>query len=269
MQTSLGEQAYGSDQCFNCDCFPRSLGLQPFNDSCAYFGEPCAFPPPTGEGECPGVTQTDIDECEAIWGPGAWDPVFCMCRNPNTPLIVDVDGNGFDLTSSSDGVSFDFRGGGSPVQTGWTSAGSDDAFLVLDRNGNGRIDDGTELFGNFTPQPPSSVPNGFAALERYDLRANGGDGDGRITAADPIFRDLRLWVDQNHDGRSQRRELLSLKSAGVESLGLRYHESRRGDEHGNQFRFFSRVRMDDHGLRFMADVFFAGADARTRACRRQ
>lgn len=184
----------------------------------------CALQPKVeGHGSCTGTGFQNVEtDCE-------------------TPIILDVDGDGYALTSAGDGVPFDLDSNGAPEQLSWTSPNDDDALLVLDRNGNGRIDDGRELFGNFTAQPESSNRNGFLALAELDRRANGGNEDGFVDAADAAFASLRLWRDANHDGISQSAELVAPAAGGVTRLHLAYKESRRVDEHGNAFRYRAKV----------------------------
>ncbi|MGI9105597.1 MAG: hypothetical protein ACR2G4_05040 [Pyrinomonadaceae bacterium] len=173
--------------------------------------------------------------CEAYGG--VWKRCGCY-----SPIVVDVEGNGFNLTNAQGGVAFDITSDGHKERIAWTAPASDDAWLALDRNANGTIELGAELFGNYTPQPLSENPHGFLALAEFDQQRDGGNGDGVIDSNDEVFERLRLWQDRNHNGISEADELKTLPELGLVSIDLDYKESRKTDEHGNQFRYRAKIR---------------------------
>jgi hypothetical protein len=212
--------------------------------------------------------ETDRDEqrpeephdCELNY---EWNPATCQCDIyilPHSPVVIDTNGNGFSLTNAADGVRFDLNNDGNKEQLSWTSAGADDAWLALDRDGNGKIDGGKELFGNFTPQtapPAEEERNGFLALAEYDKPAKGGNSDGEISSPDAVFSRLRLWRDTNHNGISEANELRTLDELGLRKIELDYRESRKADEFGNRFKYRAKVRdaQDAQMNRWAWDVF--------------
>ena len=204
----------------------------------------------------PGAPPTDClwnrdSDCD-----GVTNDMECV----GSPIVIDIAGNMFNLTNAVNGVPFDLNSDGIKERLSWTSANSDDAWLTLDRNGNGAIDNGQELFGNFTtqPVPPTGIEkNGFLALAEFDRYENGGNGDNSITIQDSVFQNLRLWQDINHNGISETNELKTLGEVGLAKLELDYKKSKRTDEHGNEFRYRAKVK-DTQGAqigRWAWDVF--------------
>jgi hypothetical protein len=116
------------------------------------------------------------------------------------PLILDLDGNGIDVTDIANGAKFDIDGDGDQDQTAWVSGG--DALLALDRNGDGEINDGTELFGD-----QNGAKDGFAELAKYD-----DNQDGVIDESDAVFSSLVLL---RADGSQT-----DLASEGIKSISL-------------------------------------------------
>ncbi|HEY0821194.1 MAG TPA: heme utilization protein, partial [Rhizobacter sp.] len=131
-----------------------------------------------------------------------------------TPIVLDLDGDGVRTTAARDGVDFDLNATGTVQRVGWASP--TDGFLVLDRNGDGQINDGSELFGTGTRGADGRrAGNGFEAMRFED-----SNGDGRLSAADERFGELKVWVDANQDGRADAGELQGLAELGIVSLNL-------------------------------------------------
>lgn len=180
-----------------------------------------------------------------------------------SPIILDLDRNDFHLVGPGEPVLFDLDADGLPEELSWTQAGHLDGFLALDRNGNGLIDDGTELFGNYTPLPNGErAAHGFAVLAALD--STNGNGDGVLDPLDQVFSDLLVWIDLNHDGLSQAHELATLADRGIQRLEIDFVENSRRDHHGNRFLYNSRAWVEGPGNAYLpvktSDVFFVGAD---------
>lgn len=173
-----------------------------------------------------------------------------------SPIVIHFGRGYYRLTGTESAVLFDIAATGNPIRIGWTAPGADEAFLCLDRNHNGMIDSGAELFGNATPLKNGlRAGNGFIALAEYD-----DNGDGVIDARDPIWSHFLLWRDLNHDGASQPDELQPIVGSGVTAIGLDYRWTGRRDAFGNLFKYRSTVWMTNHGgkdtARPVYDIFF-------------
>jgi hypothetical protein len=173
---------------------------------------------------------------------------FCDGSNwlcTQSPIIIDTKDEGFHFTDAVHGVQFALLPG-KPAQVAWTNPNFHNGFLVLDRNGDGIINDATELFGNVTPQPASAAPNGYLALAVFDDPANGGNGNGFLDPGDAVWGRLRVWIDANHNGISEQRELHTLRELRIARIGLKYRRSPYTDPFGNEFRYVAR-NWDDGG----------------------
>ena len=204
----------------------------------------CYTDPETGQTTCSGG------------GSGTYNTQDCGYNNVElggcaSPIVINSRSGEYRLSGGDDLVQFDLNANGTPDYVTWTARQSDIAFLALDRNGNGRIDDGSELFGNHTPLGDGSVAaSGFDALASLD-----SNGDGVIDSTDSVWQRLLLWTDSNHDGISSSDELRPIAWSDISAIELGYKVEGRRDQYGNLFRFKGAVRVGS-ARRAIYDVFF-------------
>jgi hypothetical protein len=212
---SEGDDSEGGDD----DVAPQDL-----NVTCdSYGGEGCTpgdtKPCFEGSPDPLGLTTTCVlvpnEDCKT-----AWDPNSC-----NTPLVLSFDGAPVEYLTDR-AHTFDINGSQSLV-TDWPTAKT--PWLAIDRDGNGRIDDGSELFGSMSSLASGGrAQNGFVALRELDA-----DGDNRITPNDPAFSRLLLWSDGDGDRRSASGELVAAPASEIVSIDLDYTSEPRCNARGD------------------------------------
>ena len=167
-----------------------------------------------------------------------------------SPLIIDLDGDGVETRALSAGRHFDHNVNGMAETTGWV--GADDGLLVRDINGNGRIDDGRELFGSSTRLASGALAaNGFEALADLDENR-----DGVLDANDSAFSQLRIWRDVNGNGVTESGELLTLAQADLAGIRTAWQNSTHVDANGQAHRQTGSAIRTDGSTAAAADVWF-------------
>jgi hypothetical protein len=167
-----------------------------------------------------------------------------------TPLAIDLDGNAVRTISDTAGVVFDLDADGQAERVGWLS--TSDAWLALDRNRNGLIDDGGELFGSGTTLPDGSKAlDGFAALRVLD-----SNQDGVIDIGDPGFSNLLVWVDANTNAKTDSGELRTMTQAGMQSISLVAKPTAIIDQ-GNLIGLMGSYTTTDGRIQEVADVWLS------------
>ena len=168
-----------------------------------------------------------------------------------SPIVMDLDGNGIQTTSLGDGAIFDYAGTGVPIRTAWITPNC--GFLVRDLNGNGQIDNGSEMFGNYTVLKNGQLAaNGFDALAELDL-----NGDGVIDRSEADAAGIRIWQDSNSNGMVDPGELLTFEQAGILSISTQYTVSHHAtDANGNNWRWQGTFTRSDGTSAICVDVLF-------------
>ena len=165
------------------------------------------------------------------------------------------------VSAAQSEVNFDLNGDGSRERTGWIG-GPTVGLLAIDFNRNGRIDNGKELISSATPAGRKRGAHAYEVLSQYDKNR-----DGVINRADAVFYSLRIWVDKNRNGRTDRRELFSLAQMKVTSIAISYtatgtrQKKQFSNSIGYESRFFGPKQCGDTGCRSL-DVTFGAMPGR-------
>jgi hypothetical protein len=166
-----------------------------------------------------------------------------------SPIVLDLNGDGIKTLGIQQGVRFDISADGLAVQTGWVAP--NDGLLVVDKNLDNVINDGSELFGTST-----ILKNGLKAIDGYQaLSELDSDGDGLITNKDSEFNQLGVWVDSNSNGLTESGEIHSLADLNITELNLTANSTRESSN-GNLIGLTSNYRTSDGVSHLSADVWF-------------
>ncbi|MBF7684172.1 hypothetical protein I2F27_12815 [Acinetobacter sp. B5B] len=177
--------------------------------------------------------------------------LFTTAEEIISPLVLDLNHDGHIRTTSiSDGTYFNLNNEGTKEKTAWID--TEDGLLVLDKNADGKIDTGNELFGNYTQlQSGKNADNGFDALADYDL-----NHDDQIDEQDDIYSKLQVWQDINHNGKVDQGELRSLSEVGITSIRTNYDNNATIDEFGNAHKQTSSFTWKNGETGAIDDVWF-------------
>nr|WP_282553362.1 hypothetical protein [Providencia sneebia] len=210
----------------------------------------------TGEKTCGKFIQKIIQDAGIkgvnipFWPNSAYKNLQNLADDYKTPLVIDLNGNGVQTLADSFGVSFDFDGKGTQSQTGWVHP--DDGLLVWDKNKDGLINHGEELFGdNSVLNNHTKAKDGFSALAELD-----SNSDNAIDKIDSLWSELKVWQDKNSDGISQVHELNTLDNLGIQSIELKKKETNYFDDNGNFHKLMTKVNWSNGTQTDMTDVLF-------------
>lgn len=169
---------------------------------------------------------------------------------PRDPLVIDLGTPGIDLNSVANGVYFDLDNNGFAEKTAWI--GTEDGFLVYNRDDDPDITNGSELFSDQVILSNGlQSSSGFEVLKEFD-----SNNDGVIDENDEKFRELRAWIDKNHDGNSQN-ELVTLEGLGIVSISLNhYSENVRDTETGTIITESAEVKFRDGSTSKISEHWF-------------
>jgi hypothetical protein len=217
---------------------------------CFALGDPCGeglmgYPTPEA---CRKPCLRYEQHCHGFDNCSTYDP---QQEGDGSPILINMGRGAWDISGVDDAVPFNMYG----AVERWTWPRGQLAFLAHDRDGNGIITGGHEIYGDWTPRPADrATSNGFVWLRGYD-----DNRDGLISAEDGVWQELLLWRDNSpRDGASQPSELMTIAGSGIEWISLDYHFTGRHDTDGNRFRLQALIKIDGR-IEPIYDVYFRRA----------
>lgn len=217
--------------------------------------------------ECESIANAHLTPEDAVAEDGYCQQHDSSCHDGDyeycSPIVIPLTPRTeLAFTSPEEGVWFDLDGGGVD-RVGWTRQGERLALLWRDLNKNLRVDSGRELFGSVTPLlSGGEALMGYEALAEFDAEEFGGNGNGWADVNDQYWSELLLWIDLNHDGVSQPKEILTPRQAGLYAIRVQANHGRKKDVYGNWPRWSAPAYIRKGRRSFVTqtvDVFFVHA----------
>ena len=191
-----------------------------------------------------GVTLDEYDPDDPL------KKAFEDAERTKSPIVLDLDGNGIATRGVAEGTFFDYDGNGFAERTGWATSG--DGLLVRDLDANGTINNGSELFGDYTKlKDGQTAANGYAAMADLDDNL-----DGKLDSQDAAWNELKIWQDLDSNGITETGELKTLEESGVQSINTGYINITNIDSQGNQHLQQGNFTKADGSTGLAEDIWF-------------
>ena len=234
---------YGSDKSVSDDSSSASASLKASSASFSYEASSLSYSESTTRAARTSSNASHANVSTVNTASSSYMRLQELALQGCDPIVLDLGGEGIQLTEAGKGANFDINADGIMDKTAWVKGNT--AMLVYDKNGNNAIDNGSELFGD-----QNGAKDGFKELAKYD-----SNNDGKIDSKDTIYKNLKLYRDLNGDGKMQANEFNTLQEMGIKSLSLECRDAD-DDVNGNSIVLRGSFEREDGTKGEMADAIF-------------